>query len=62
MNDILSVPKAEQVMRDPSASRWLKTALRTALERDPVDAVNDAFVLTGVLGHRLRDIGKRPRR
>jgi hypothetical protein len=53
MNDIVSVPKTEQVIRDPSASRWLKTALRTALERDPVDAVNDAFVLTAVLKHRL---------
>jgi hypothetical protein len=42
----------EQLLADPSASTWLKTALAAALERDPVDAANDAEVLSAVLGHR----------
>jgi hypothetical protein len=44
----------EEILDDPAASDWLKEALRTALERDPVDALNDALVLAGVLEARLR--------
>lgn len=47
-------PTVEEVMRDQAASQWLKSALRTALERDPVDALNDAFVLAAALEERLR--------
>jgi hypothetical protein len=54
----MNAPTAEggidAVMADSSASTWLKTALRDALERDPVDALNDALVLAGVLEDRLR--------
>ncbi len=32
------LPTIEEVLRDPSASFWLKAALRSALARDPVDA------------------------
>lgn len=35
----------ELILNDPAASFWLKNALRSALERDPVDAANDAAVL-----------------
>jgi hypothetical protein len=42
------------ILDDPAASDWLKGALRTALERDPVDALNDALVLAGALEARLR--------
>ena len=42
------------ILQDPSASDWLKAALRTALERDPVDALNDALALAGVLEEKLR--------
>ena len=38
------------VLRDTSASQWLRTALWSALDRDPVDAANDAEVLAQVLG------------
>jgi len=30
---------------DPATSFWLKNALKTALQRDPVDALNDAQIL-----------------
>jgi hypothetical protein len=42
------------VLTDGTTSEWLKAALQTALERDPVDAVNDALLLAGVLEERLR--------
>lgn len=43
-------------MADESTSVWLKTALSSALERDPVDALNDALALAGVLEERLRSV------
>ena len=46
----------EEILDDPSASDWLKGALRSALERDPVDALNDALVLAGTLEERLRTV------
>ena len=56
MNDVLSDPAVEEVMSDDSASNWLKEALRTALERDPVDALNDALALAAALEGRLRSV------
>ena len=47
--DLLTI---EDILRDRAASLWLKAALRTALERDPVDAANDAEVLLRVLEAR----------
>lgn len=41
-----------QILRDPAASFWIKQALQTALDRDPVDAANDAEVLAEVLSQR----------
>ena len=56
MNDVTPGPVLEEVMRDASASDWLKTALLAALQRDPVDALNDALALAAVLEDRLRDV------
>ena len=56
MNDVISEPSVEGVMSDESASDWLKAALRTALERDPVDALNDALALAAALEGRLRTV------
>lgn len=39
-------------LSDPSASFWFQDALCTALDRDPVDALNDAEVLAKVLKER----------
>jgi hypothetical protein len=54
----MNAPTAEggvdAIMVDSSASTWLKTALSDALERDPVDALNDALALAGILEERLR--------
>lgn len=51
-----AAPEAEQIVGDPAASFWLKNALREALTRDPVDAVNDADVLARILDQRCRKI------
>lgn len=40
------------LLESPETSRWLKVALRGALERDCVDAANDAEVLLKVLCQR----------
>ena len=55
MSDITD-SNVEEVMTDQAASDWLKTALRTALERDPVDALNDALALAAALEQRLRTV------
>ena len=50
------LPEFAAVLHDPAASFWLKTCLRSALSRDPVDAANDAEVLAQLLERRCRDI------
>ncbi|MEI6067934.1 MAG: hypothetical protein WCP96_11365 [Methylococcaceae bacterium] len=44
------------ILVDVSASSWVKDALRSALERDPVDALNDAETLVKALRENLDDI------
>jgi len=44
------------VLSNPAASLWLKDALRSALERDRVDAANDAEVLAELLEERCQEI------
>ena len=51
-----SDPEREEILDDPSASDWLKGALRSALARDPVDALNDALLLAATLEVRLRAV------
>jgi hypothetical protein len=51
-----SGPTAAEVLDDGGASTWLKTTLRGALQRDPVDALNDALVLAAVLEAHLREV------
>lgn len=46
----------QTILDDPAASDWLKTALRTALGRDPVDAINNAEILCETLKQRLDDL------
>jgi hypothetical protein len=50
------VAEVQEIFEDPSASTWLKSALRVALERDPVDALNDALALAEVLEERLHNV------
>lgn len=42
----------EEIRSDNAASYWLKSALASALVRDPVDAVADAEVLVMALRER----------
>ena len=49
-----ATPAAEDVLTDEAASSWLIYTLRSALERDPVDALNDALLLAEVLDAHLR--------
>jgi len=51
-----SAIETEEILGDPSASDWLKGALRGALERDPVDGLNDALLLAATLEARLRAV------
>jgi hypothetical protein len=46
----------ESALNDFSASYWLKDAVRTALDRDPVDALNDAAVLYVLMNDNLNKI------
>lgn len=50
--DMDRIPTPEDIYSDPAASAWLKSALRTAIGRDPVDAANDAEVLAAVLSRQ----------
>jgi hypothetical protein len=47
-------PTAQDILSDQAASSWLRSALQSALERDPVDALNDALVLAAALDAHLR--------
>jgi len=44
------------ILKDPGLSKWLQMALETALDRDPVDAANDAALLAMVLDRRAQEI------
>jgi hypothetical protein len=50
------LPSINEVLADPAASFWLKTALRSALCRDPVDAAHDSAILTRLLEERCDKI------
>ena len=41
--------RIQEIIADPAANYWLKSAARAAIARDPVDAVNDADFLLGLL-------------
>ena len=47
------------LLNDPALSHWLRDAMLSALERDPVDAANDAGLLALVLDRRAGEIGAR---
>jgi hypothetical protein len=54
MSATLPLPKSEAILADPDTSQWLKSALQTAVERNPIEALNDALLLTATLEERLR--------
>lgn len=44
-----------QILHDPAASDWLKDALRTARDRDVLDAFHDARALVSILQQRWQE-------
>ena len=46
----------KELLANPSVSQWLKDALMTAYDRDPVDALRDAQSLLKLLGERYTQI------
>ena len=50
------LPSIDEVLADPAASFWLKTALHSALCRDPVDAAHDSELLARLLEERCDEI------
>ena len=55
LEDVFEAAIAE-VLADAATSAWLRAALRDALRRDPVDALNDALVLAALLEAHLREV------
>jgi hypothetical protein len=51
--------KLNEILEDPSLSLWLKDAIKTAYERDPVDALHDARRLLKMLAERYTQIVNR---
>lgn len=56
MNEVTEIPRIEDVVGDPASSYWLKENVRTAMARDPVDALNDAILLAALLDQHLREV------
>jgi hypothetical protein len=56
----MKIKHVDDFLEDPGASDWFKMALRSALERDPVDAANDAEVLVSVLRSQCNMLLNRP--
>ena len=46
----------DDVLNDPTISHWLKSALNSALNRDLLDATNDAEMLFFILSRRLGEL------
>jgi hypothetical protein len=46
----------KEILADPSISSWLKDAIKTAYEQDPLDALRDARRLLKMLGERYTQV------
>ena len=44
-----ALPRIDEILADPAASFWLKTALRSALCRYPVDAAHNSEIRARLL-------------
>jgi hypothetical protein len=49
----------KEILADPSISYWLKDAIKSAYERDPIEALHDARWLLRMLGERYTKIVNR---
>lgn len=59
MLDLKSSMNLNEILEDPGASCWLKDAIKTAYERDPVDALHDARRLLKMLAERYTQVVNR---
>ena len=50
------MPDFLAVLADPSSSYWLRDAIKSAMKRDPLDALRDAETLAEVLRENLAEI------
>lgn len=46
----------DEVLNDSTVSNWLKSSLSSALNRDLLDATNDAEMLFFILANRLSEL------
>lgn len=49
-------PRPNDLLNDPASSRWVIEALRSALQRDPIDAANDAELVAAALAAHAADL------
>lgn len=47
MSSTSTAESVQSVVADDTTCEWLRTALQSALQRDPVDSLNDALLLAG---------------
>jgi hypothetical protein len=52
----MELPAVDVLLRDPCVSYWLKSAITALLDRDPVDAANDAAILHAVMERHLDSV------
>jgi hypothetical protein len=52
MNDA----ELRKMLDDPALSDWFKRSLLSSLDRDPVDAARDAYLLSSVLDQRAQAV------
>lgn len=55
-NEPYAQPSIDEVLAGCATSYWLKHAIETALQRDPVDAARDADILARLLRRRRDEI------
>lgn len=46
-------PSTDDILQDPTHSNWIKNAVNDLVERDPLDALNDAIELRNVMERRF---------
>jgi hypothetical protein len=58
-SQVQNIMNLKDIVADPSISHWLKDAIRTAYDRDPVEAIHDARWLLKMLGERYAQVVNR---
>lgn len=56
-----TLPTRETILADPSASFWLKGALRSSEQRDIVDSMGDADLLFEILKREADEVASQQR-